>query len=227
MLDAPLTTYYVGASFRSVPAGKGGTFVTSAQHSQDLRLLERERLELIRRMASGDESALGALYDQTSRPVFGLALRILNDPSAAEEVTLEVYSQVWRQAEAYDPRRGTPSAWLLTIARSRAIDRFRSTDQTRRRTDTLDVVESVSADEPGPDAHAADAERREIVRAALDSLPSEQRAVIDLAYFGGLSHSEIAEKLTQPLGTVKTRTRLAMMRLRDALKHLEGELSSS
>ncbi|MBK6314150.1 MAG: sigma-70 family RNA polymerase sigma factor [Blastocatellia bacterium] len=178
-------------------------------------------------MASGDESALGALYDQTSRPVFGLALRILNDPSAAEEVTLEVYSQVWRQAEAYDPRRGTPSAWLLTIARSRAIDRFRSTDQTRRRADTLDVVESVSADEPGPDAHAADAERREIVRAALDSLPSEQRAVIDLAYFGGLSHSEIAEKLTQPLGTVKTRTRLAMMRLRDALKHLEGELSSS
>ncbi len=88
------------------------------------------------------------------------------------------------------------------------------------------MVEKATASGPGPDTHAADAERREIVQAALDSLPPEQRAVIDLAYFGGLSHSEIAEKLTQPLGTVKTRTRLAMMRLRDALKHLEGELSS-
>lgn len=188
--------------------------------------MERERLELVRRIASGDESALGVLYDSTSRPVFGLALRILNDPCAAEEVTLEVYTQVWRQADSYDARRGTPSAWILTIARSRAIDRFRSTDQARRRADTLDAVEKATSMGPGPDAHAADAERREIVLAALDSLPPEQRAVIDLAYFGGLSHSEIAEKLTQPLGTVKTRTRLAMMRLRDALKHLEGELSS-
>lgn len=188
--------------------------------------MERARLEMIRSIAAGDESALGELYDTTSRPVFGLALRILNDPCAAEEVTLEVYTQVWRQAETYDARRGTPSAWILTIARSRAIDRFRSTDQTRRRADTLDVVETTPASGPGPETHAADAERREIVVAALDSLPAEQRAVIELAYFGGLSHSEIAEKLSQPLGTVKTRTRLAMMRLRDALKHLEGELSS-
>ena len=187
--------------------------------------MERERVQLIRRIASGDEEALGSLYDSTSRPVFGLALRILNDPSAAEEVALEVYTQVWRQAATYDAGRGTPSAWLLTIARSRAIDRFRSANQARRRVDSLDEVAAAPASGPGPDVHAADTERREIVRAALDSLPPEQRAVIDLAYFGGLSHSEIAERLGQPLGTVKTRTRLAMMRLRDALKHLEGELS--
>lgn len=192
---------------------------------QDLKAVERERIELIRLIASGDEAALGTLYDTTSRPVFGLALRILNDPSAAEEVTLEVYTQIWRQAGTYDTARGTPSAWLLTIARSRAIDRFRSVEQTRRRSDTLDIVESASATGPTPDVHAADAERRVLVRAALDSLPSEQRAVIDLAYFGGLSHSEISDRLGQPLGTVKTRTRLAMMRLREALKHLEGELS--
>lgn len=200
--------------------------VSSAHYTQDLRAQERERADLVRRIASADEDALGALYDSTSRPVFGLALRILNDPSAAEEVALEVYTQVWRQAASYDSSRGTPSAWLLTIARSRAIDRFRSSEQTRRRSDTLDAVSSAAATNDAPDVHAADAERRQIVLEALDSLPPEQRAVIDLAYFGGLSHSEIAGRLNQPLGTVKTRTRLAMMRLRDALKHLEGELSS-
>lgn len=199
----------------------------SPQHTHDLKSIERARLDLIRRIASGDEGAVGELYDATSRPVFGLALRILNDPSAAEEVTLEVYTQVWRQASAYDPRRGTPSAWLLTIARSRAIDRFRSTEQTRRRADTLDVVESAPATGSGPEANAADAERRIHVRNALESLPAEQRDVIELAYFGGLSHTEISARLGQPLGTVKTRTRLAMMRLRDALKHLEGEVSAS
>lgn len=181
---------------------------------------------MVRRVAAGDEAALGELYDSTSRPVFGLALRILGDPSAAEEVALEVYTQVWRQAGAYDSGRGTPSAWLLTIARSRAIDRFRSSEQTRRRSDTLDSVQSAPAASISPDVHAADAERRQIVLEALDSLPPEQRTVIELAYFRGMTHTEIAESLGHPLGTVKTRTRLAMMRLREALKHLEGELST-
>ena len=190
----------------------------------ELKTLERERLELIRRIAAGDADALQGLYDQTSRSVFGLVVRILEDPSAAEEVALEVFTQVWRQAERYDARRGTPSAWLLTIARSRAIDRLRSTRMQRTRTDPISVVAERPSTEVAPDESAADEERRRVVRAALDSLPPEQREVIELAYFGGLSHSEIAARLSQPLGTVKTRTRLGLIRLREALAPLEGRL---
>ncbi len=186
--------------------------------------MEQARLELIRLIAAGDQDALGKLYDSTNRTVFGLIVRILNDPATAEEVALEVYTQVWRQAQNYDPRRGTPSAWLLTIARSRAIDRFRSTDQTRRRQEPLAAVEATHSDGIDPESSASEAERRELVRAALDTLPAEQREVIELAYFGGLSHSEIAERCSLPLGTVKTRTRLAMVRLRAALGSLEGDV---
>jgi len=180
---------------------------------------------LIRQIASGDQDALGSLYDSTNRAVFGLIVRVLNDPSAAEEVVLEVYTQVWRQAANYDPRRGTPSAWLLTIARSRAIDRFRATDQTRRRQEPLSTVETARSDDADPEESASEAERRELVRGALESLPPEQREVIELAYFSGLSHSEIAARCSLPLGTVKTRTRLAMVRLRAALGSLSGEVA--
>jgi len=199
-----------------------GNQVVPVKHADELRAVEQARLELIRRIASGDQDALGQLYDSTNRAVFGLILRVLNEPAGAEEVTLEVYTQVWRQASNYDPSRGTPSAWLLTIARSRAIDRFRSTDQTRRRQEPLSTVETARASGASPEENAVDAERREIVRAALDTLPPEQRNVIELAYFSGLSHSEIAAKCSLPLGTVKTRTRLAMLRLRSALATLEG-----
>jgi RNA polymerase sigma-70 factor (ECF subfamily) len=198
--------------------------VVPAKHADELRSIEQARLQLIRRIAAGEQDALGQLYDSTNRTVFGLIVRILNDPAAAEEVALEVYTQVWRQASSYDPRRGTPSAWLLTIARSRAIDRFRSTDQARRRQEPLSTVETARADITDPEESASEAERRELVRAALDALPPEQREVIELAYFGGLSHSEIAERCSLPLGTVKTRTRLAMVRLRTALGSLEGDL---
>jgi RNA polymerase sigma-70 factor (ECF subfamily) len=199
-----------------------GNQAVPVKHVDELRAVEQARLELIRRVAAGDQDALGSLYDSTNRSVFGLVLRVLNDPAASEEVTLEVYTQVWRQAANYDPRRGTPSAWLLTIARSRAIDRFRSTDQTRRRQEPLSTVETARSDGANPEENAAEAERREIVRGALDTLPPEQREVIELAYFSGLSHSEIAERCSLPLGTVKTRTRLAMVRLRAALASLEG-----
>ena len=202
-----------------------GNNVVPAKHADDLRAVEQARLDLIRGIAAGDQRALGELYDSTNRSVFGLVLRILNDPSNAEEVTLEVFTQVWRQAANYDPRRGTPSAWILTIARSRAIDRFRSTDQTRRRQEPLATVETARSDGADPEESASEAERREIVRSALDSLPPEQRQVIELAYFGGLSHSEIAAECSLPLGTVKTRTRLAMGRLRTALGTLGGGIA--
>jgi len=190
---------------------------------QDSTRGEASREMLVRRMAVGDQSAMGEFYDQTSPLVFGLAMRILGDPSVAEEVVLDVYAQAWRQAAGFDASRGTPSAWLLTLTRSRAIDQRR----TRRRdpaTEPLESAGEVSAPAPGPEALSVAAERHRFVQKALAALSAELREVIHLAYFGGLSHSEISTQLKQPLGTVKTRIRSAMMQLRDSLAPLNAPL---
>ncbi len=178
---------------------------------------ESRQAEMIRGVADGDNQALASLYDATSRTVYGLLLRILSDPSAAEEVLLDVYAQVWRQAGSYSAERGKPLAWLTTIARSRAIDRLRRGRQEQQLTAPLEeavraaggqsIEEGVRANEVGA-----------VVRKALDALAPEQREVIELAYYGGMSHSEIAAARNLPLGTVKTRTRLGLMRLRELLK---------
>lgn len=173
---------------------------------------------LIERMAGGDEYALSSLYDRSSRLIFGLLLRILNDAALAEEVLLDVYMQVWRQAGRYDPVRGKTLAWIITIARSRAIDRLRSTRQEERHKESLDGADYALALTASFEDPTIAPERQRIVRMALDSLPPEQREVIEMAYYLGLSHSEIAARLGQPLGTVKTRTRLGMMKLREQLK---------
>lgn len=173
---------------------------------------------LIERMASGDQYALSAFYDGTSRLVYGLVLRILRDAGQAEEVLLDVYMQVWRQAAKYDRNRGKTLAWLLTIARSRAIDRLRSSRQEELRKESLDASDHSDVLTTGFQDPMIEPERQRIVRAALDSLPPEQRDVIEMAYYLGLSHSEIAARLGQPLGTVKTRTRLGMTKLREQLK---------
>lgn len=157
------------------------------------------------------------LYNETCRYVFGLAWRILGDRCAAEEVVIDVYMQVWRQAALYDERRGKPHAWLMTIARSRAIDRRRADKQARLRAVTLEVAGNLMTTIPNPEVMAGIGEQRQLVQAALDALPPEQREVIEQVYFFGLSHSEVAAKLGQPLGTVKTRARLAMKKLREAL----------
>jgi RNA polymerase sigma-70 factor, ECF subfamily len=176
---------------------------------------------LIARIAAGDQDALGRFYDATRRQVFGLVLRILNDEGAAEEVLLDVYMQVWRQAGQYDLKRGAPQAWVVTIARSRAIDRLRTSRHEVKLKEPLDTANLAS--EPMDEIEMVlDSERRRIVRAALDGLPPEQREIIELAYFSGFSQAEIALKLGQPLGTVKTRTRLAMMKLREALRPMMG-----
>ncbi|HEY7910550.1 MAG TPA: sigma-70 family RNA polymerase sigma factor [Blastocatellia bacterium] len=179
-------------------------------------------MELIRRVAEGDQSALTRLYDNTSRLVFGLILRIVGDRSTAEEVLLDVYTQVWRQAATYDVKRGAPIAWLLTISRSRAIDRVRSGKFDSQNRESLDSIGELSSATSNPEDQSVLSERQRLVRAALDTLSPEQREVIELAYFSGLSHSEIALRLGQPLGTVKTRTRLGMIKLRDALKPVLG-----
>ncbi|HYP29061.1 MAG TPA: sigma-70 family RNA polymerase sigma factor [Blastocatellia bacterium] len=169
----------------------------------------------IKRIANGDQTALTSLYDETCRIVFGLALRILGDRCAAEDVLTDVYVQVWRQAASYDERRGTPYTWLMTIARSRAIDRLRS-DKAHQCVVPLDVAKDLMTTIPNPEENAAIREQQVVVRSALDALPPEQREVVVLAYFSGLSQSEIAIRLYQPLGTIKTRARLGMMRLREA-----------
>jgi RNA polymerase sigma-70 factor (ECF subfamily) len=174
--------------------------------------------DLVTRTACGDERALGALYDAAGPAVFGTALRILDDRAAAEEVVLDVFLQVWRQAERWDPARGTPLGWLLMLARTRAIDRRRSGAVQRARTMPLpDAVSEMPSAAPGPEDDSLAAERRRLVRAALDALPGEQRVAVELAWLRGLSHAEVAAALGAPLGTVKTRIRLGMARLREAL----------
>jgi RNA polymerase sigma-70 factor, ECF subfamily len=171
-------------------------------------------IELI---ATGDQNALARFYDLTNRAVFGLILRILSDRSSAEEVLLDVYSQVWRQAGFYRAERGTPLAWLMTIARTRALDRLRSGKQERLRKESLETVPDARSSEHNPEEAAVLTEHQRMVRKALASLSPEQRAVIELAYFSGMSQSEISLHLGQPLGTVKTRVRLGMTKLKESL----------
>jgi RNA polymerase sigma-70 factor (ECF subfamily) len=163
--------------------------------------------ELLRRLTGGEVAALGQFYDLHAGLVNGLALRILRDAAEAEDVVQEVFVQVWRQAERYDPGRGSPEAWLCTIARSRALDRLR-----RRTTRREDPEPSTPASITTPRTEEALA-----VRKALDSLSPDQRRALELAYYEGLTQTEIAQRLGEPLGTIKTRMRTAMIRLRDLL----------
>jgi len=196
-----------------------------SQGSIEQSARDQDLASLIRKVADGDQSALSALLDSTSRLVFGLALRILGDRSTAEEVMLDVYTQVWRQAGSYDRKRGAPLAWILTIARSRAIDRLRSSRHDQLNSEPVEMLSDLSENAPNPEETSVLSERKKMVRSALTTLAAEQREVIELAYFSGLSHSEIALKLGQPLGTVKTRVRLGMMKLRESLMPLlEGNL---
>jgi RNA polymerase sigma-70 factor (ECF subfamily) len=186
---------------------------------------EPDDVSLVRRMATGDEQALAALYDRWHAVVHGVVARMLRQSEDAEDVVEDAFWQAWRQASRFDPTRGAVHTWLLTIARSRALDRVRSL--RRRREDPLEgddgqaVAQPTAEGDPGLDAEAA--ERRTIVVAALADLPSEQREALELGYFGGLSQSEIAERTGQPLGTVKTRMRLAMQKLRGQLQILRSE----
>lgn len=162
-----------------------GRMGQSTEQLDAIRAREKDLAAVLRRVARGDQEALGDLYDQTSPSVYSLALRILKNPPAAEEVTLEVFTQVHRQAGYYDPGRGTPSAWLLTLARSRAIDRLRAESQRRKREDSLETVEALPTLTANPEESSAAAELRRAVQAALLALTPEQRQVIDIAYYSG------------------------------------------
>ena len=179
---------------------------------------------LIAQTAQGDQAALATLYDRSSPQVYGLIFKILGNREAAEEVTLDVYTQVWRQAHTFDTTRGTAGGWLMMLARTRAIDRFRAGFAERGKLEDLDVASFFSSDDPTPDQAIEEQQRRQSVRQAVATLSAEQREVIALGYFYGLSQSEIADKLKLPLGTVKTRMRLGMIKLREILAPHKGEL---
>ena len=180
---------------------------------------------LVQRMAQGDEQALGALYDRWQGAVRALAQRIVGDATEAEDVVEDVFWQAWRQAGRFDAARGSVATWLLTLARSRALDRLRAIRRTRvdASLDDEDAAlppEALAASSASPADAAEGDERSRLVAQALAELQPAQRQCLELAYFGGLSQTEIAERTNTPLGTVKTRMRLALRKLRESLAPL-------
>ncbi|HNP26537.1 MAG TPA: sigma-70 family RNA polymerase sigma factor [Nitrosomonas sp.] len=172
---------------------------------------------LLSKIAQGDEQALAIFYDRTSAYVYSLALRILNDSTLAEEITLDVYMQIWGQAGQYDQSRGKPMAWLAVLTRSRSIDRLRVGKNERTNCESLDNMNEQITTQGNPEAFSAHCDQYRIVQEALAALSLEQRQVIEMAYFRGLSQSEIANQTGMPLGTVKTRIRSGMTKLRNLL----------
>jgi RNA polymerase sigma-70 factor, ECF subfamily len=178
-------------------------------------LVQTSDVELLEAISKGDERALASLYDRYRAILFGLLMRILNNRAEAEDVLQEVFIQVWQRAANFDATRGKPFTWLVTLTRSRAIDRLRALGSRERTVEQATrEAEDVIFD---AEQNAIESQRGEIVRAALSELSEEQQQVLTLAYFDGFSQSEIAEKLNSPLGTVKTRMRTGLMKLRDLL----------
>jgi RNA polymerase sigma-70 factor (ECF subfamily) len=186
---------------------------------------------LVRRMQQGEERALGEFYDRWFPVVNCLVTRIVKSPDDSEDVVEETFWQAWRQASRFEADRGSVQTWLMTIARSRALDRIRSIKRLRQ--DSLEpaafdeaantTADSIVATPTDPSLHVEHQERKAAVLAALAELPREQREALELGYFGGLSQSEIAERTGQPLGTVKTRMRLAMQKLKGRLAVLRED----
>ena len=178
------------------------------EHSHD------NDIELLKAIAAKDDAALGQLYDRYRLILFGVLMRILNNREEAEDVLQEVFLQVWRRAADFDEKRGRPFTWLVTLARSRGIDRLRSLASRER------VAVAGASEMPDEVSDAANdaiqSERVGVVKSALAELPEDQRKPLVLAYFDGLTQSEIATKLDLPLGTVKTRMRTAMNKLRES-----------
>jgi RNA polymerase sigma-70 factor (ECF subfamily) len=167
------------------------------------------------RVADGDELAFAGLYDELAASVYGTARRIVRDPALAEEIAQEAFVQLWRTAPRFDPRRGSVRGWALTIARRRAVDRVRS-EQASRRRELGDVQAALPPSDDPADATvvALDGER---ARRAVSALSDVQRQALELAFFDGLTHVEVAERLGLPLGTVKTRIRDGLLRLRSLM----------
>jgi RNA polymerase sigma-70 factor (ECF subfamily) len=172
--------------------------------------------DLLRQCARGDEQAFAKVYDSTSRRVHGLVLRVVRDPAQAEEVTQEVYLQAWRTASRYDEQKGSALSWLMTLAHRRAVDRVRSAEAASRQDTTYHQRTQVVPHDTTAEAAETSIEARR-VRTALAELTTVQREALELAYFGGYTHTEVATMLDLPVGTAKTRIRDGLIRLRDAM----------
>lgn len=185
-------------------------------------------LALMAAIAARDSTALSTLYDRHGATMFGLCTRILRDRSEAEETLGDVFLEIWNRADRYDPARATPLAYLLNLARSRALDRLRTVRRRQRVIVDAEAIEEKAATggpaDPSisPLETALSSETRTRVKRALDELQPSQRQALELAYFGGLTHTEIASTLGEPLGTVKTRIRQGLIQMRGALRALYG-----
>jgi RNA polymerase sigma-70 factor (ECF subfamily) len=190
------------------------------QSSDPLRDRNSMLVECLARVSTRDQSAMATFYDETRTLVYSLVYRVLGVVTDAEEVMLDVYLQVWRTADRYDARRGTVEAWLLMMARSRAIDRLRSRRQNGSfpQLDHEEMLADVPAIGPDPEETSVANMQSARIRNALRTLSPAQRQAVQLAFFAGLTHSELAEHLGEPLGTIKTRIRGALHRLRAQLE---------
>lgn len=191
--------------------------MSSGAIASGLTNAEQRWRRYLARIQDRDSAALQELYDESSRVLYGLAFRMLGDRADAEEVILDVYHQVWNSADRYDASRGSVWSWLTVMTRNRAIDRLRKSNL--RRTRELPIEEPVDSATgmPEPERQSMFAQEQRLVRQAMAKLGKEQRQAIELAFFSGLSHSEVAETLGAPLGTIKTRIRVGIQNLRKAL----------
>jgi RNA polymerase sigma-70 factor (ECF subfamily) len=191
------------------PVGDGTPSAEGASTAPDLA-------RLLKACGRGDEAAFAQLYDAVSGRVLGLAVRVVRDPAQAEEVAQEALLEIWRTSGRFDPERGSPMAWMLTIVHRKAVDRVRAAEASTRRDTTYHLqTQPVEHDSTAEAAHASLEARR--VRSALASLTDIQREALELAYFGGYTHTEVASMLDLPVGTAKTRIRDGLIRLRDTM----------
>jgi RNA polymerase sigma-70 factor (ECF subfamily) len=192
-----------------MPSGEG-PFNKLSQHEERWR-------KYVDAMRADDADSLGRLYDETSSIVYGFALRVLNNQADAEEVVLDVYQQVWNSRRNFDAQRGSVRAWLTMLTRSRAIDRLRASGTREKRESSMQEGWEPLSFEPVPETETILQEERQLVRHALTKLTAEEREAIELAFFRGLTHVEVAEAVGAPLGTIKTRIRSGLRKMREPL----------
>lgn len=191
-------------------------------HTTDLETLSDS--ELVVRASQGDDRALGRVYDLYGASAYSIAFGILRDHQDAEDAVARAFTQVWKQSERFEPGRSGVAAWLHTIVRSRALDLHRARRRRLRAVEGVGNAPSIGWVPAGPEEHVAHAERREQVARSLEELSAEQRQAVVLAYYKGMTQSEIAEHLDEPLGTVKSRLRAAMRKLRLSLVGLQQQV---
>ncbi len=227
--DSFRLVYWAVAVYGILQNSKAVTYLEQEQISLTHKE-QQDALELIAQLAEGDETAIGPLYDIFGVRVYALAYKITRDHETAEEVTQEVFVRVWRNAASFQPEKANPQTWILRIAHNAALNEVRKR-QSRPINAQLDVtvtenLQADTSDEANPELSAINDEQAQLVRRAMAVLNEQQKQTIELAYFGGMSHSEIAAALGDPIGTIKSRIRLGMQKMRQFLID-EGRLTTA